>query len=233
MTGELYKAKKSVIGPGTDLKRLIDKKILNIQPSQLRILDVGCGDPSSFLLFYHLSGFQEYKGIDTMSMRDFSLNMTFEAQRPEESVIACSTPFFERYELFYKWVISQHQVIKEKLKEAEFKKIFQIELETSCVDYLSSKESEEYKPNFLVLSNILHFLPNKDEAFDIFIKFLAYLDVSDYVLIELFTSKIEACSWRYFYPPKELDRMTSLLNVIHKENKAGRTLLVGKKKTSS
>jgi hypothetical protein len=89
-------------GPGMELKSLITKNIIEIKQNELRILDVGFNDPGSFILFHHLFGILQYKGIDIITSSQFNLSINFESSRPEETLNTYNSNPYERYGLFYK-----------------------------------------------------------------------------------------------------------------------------------
>jgi hypothetical protein len=218
-------------GPGMELKSLITKNILEINQNELRILDVGFNDPGSFILFHHLFGIQKYKGIDIITSPQFNLSINFESSRPEEILNTYNSSPYERYGLFFKYVINKHEDnVSIKMEESSFNKIFQFHFETTIQDCIKRDLVSSFKPNFIVLSDFLHLLKDKNEANLVYDNLLNHLALGGFIMIKVYNSKCEGSSERFPYTPDDIESIKSKIDVIYESTENDKTTIVGRKK---
>jgi len=228
---EEYLADKNVYGPGTELLELINKNIIDFKRYELIILDVGFNDPASFILLHYLHGLKIYKGIDFKAKQDFNINISFKDRIPEEMVTSNKIEPFERYELFYKYVLTQwNEVNKLMLNQVEFESIFQFVFETKIQDYIKSSEFELFSPNIIFVSNLLHLISDKREAENIFVQLLNELAEDGIIWIKIYNSRSESNSYRFPYSESEIKGLEKHMETIYKDEQDDKTLIIGKKK---
>lgn len=229
---ENIKAKTNLEDPGASIKSFIDTNISVFDPKNLKVLDVGFGDPSSFIFLQHLFGFQNYVGIDKIQRSDFRIRVSFEDDTPypEDTVTNGHTTPYEHYKLFYKYVLSNIPLEgRTELNQQDFENIFQFHFVTSAQAYLKENKSDTYKPNLLILSDVLHKIEDKSEAQKVYFDFLKRVDINGLVWVQVYNLNNPVNSTIYPYSFQEIETLKESLEIIFEQEGAEKTLFVGRK----
>jgi len=226
-------AKTNISGPGIELQELIEKRILDIDYDNLKVLDIGFNNPGSFILLHHLYGLSKYVGVDTMESNQFNINISFDhsAPIPEEMVGNGNSTPFDQYQLFHKYILGQipgKQLIM--LSKIDFERTFEFRFETFVQNYVDADRLSEYRPNLLVLSDILHLIEDKNEAHSTFTSLLEKVSEEGIIWLKVYSSRNSGNSERFPYLLSELENLKSKINCIYEHEQDGKTLIVGRKK---
>ena len=229
---ENIKAKISLTDPGAKIKSLLDNSNTGVELKNLKILDVGFGDPCSLIFLQHLYGFQRYVGVDRIRRSDFKINVSFEDDipLPEDMVTNNDTTPYEHYKLYYKYVLSNIPVEgRTELNQQDFENIFQFHFETPAQTYLKVNTSDAYKPNLLILSDVLHKIEDKSEAQKVYFDLLKRVDISGLVWVQVYNLNNPVNSTIYPYSFQEIEVLKYGMDIILEEEHPDKTLFVGRK----
>lgn len=224
--------KAKLTSPGSEIKNLIDNNIIVIEPKDLKVLDIGFGDPDSLIFLQHLYGFKDYVGIDKIQRSNFKIRVSFDDDTlfPEDMVTNERTTPYEHYKLFYKYTLNNIPVEERtELSQPDFEKIFQFHFETPVQTYLKENTFNTYKPNLLILSDILHKIEDKDEAQEVYFDLLKRLDINGLVWVQVYNLNTPVNSSIYPYSFQEIETLKDSLDIIFEEERPDKTLFIGRK----
>lgn len=211
-------------GPGADIEELIENGTIKSPSADHRILDLGCNDPGSFFRLYHKYNFLEYFGIDISESINVSIPYTASTRRPEELCLPSNSSIYEKYDAFHKHVLGSFH----KLNKLAFEEIFHFQLSTDISDSLKAFKKSNGKFDLIVLSNILHLYPNKNDASNLIKDCINVLELDGQIFIKVFCTEYSAQT--FHYSEDDLNELRSKLNIVHEEKSGNKISLVGRKK---